>query len=140
MLATRKHVASKALADDWPSDYRDQFWSAYPHKVGKSAAIKRLERARKEGIGFAGLMRGLHGYTTTKPPDRPWCNPLTWLNQGRWDDEPAPQAQQQLTEFQRGRNETKDILDDLDRYATGSGGGGEADTRLLPGNSSKRSA
>ncbi len=43
-----------------------------------------------------------------------------------------------LTEFQRGRNETKDILNDLENFATGSSGSGQADTRLLPGNPGKR--
>lgn len=28
-------------------------------------------------------------YIATKPPDRNWCNPATWLNQERWRDEPA---------------------------------------------------
>lgn len=44
-----------------------------------------------------------------------------------------------LTEFQRGRNETKDILNDLENFATGSSGSGQRDTRLLPGNTGERS-
>jgi Ni/Co efflux regulator RcnB len=43
------------------------------------------------------------------------------------------------SEFQRSRNETKDILNDLDNFAAGSRSGGEANTRLLPGNSGERS-
>jgi len=35
------------------------------------------------------LMAGLDRYKHTKPPDREWCNPATWLNQGRWNDAPA---------------------------------------------------
>jgi hypothetical protein len=45
----------------------------------------------------------------------------------------------QLTEFQRGRNETKDILNDLDNFAAGGSGSRQENPRLLPGNSGERS-
>jgi hypothetical protein len=48
---------------------------------------------------------------------------------------PAPARP--LTEFQRGRRETKEILDDLESFATGGGYGCQNDPRLLPGNSSE---
>lgn len=35
------------------------------------------------------LMAGLRRYVA-KTDDRPWSNPATWLNQDRWDDQPAP--------------------------------------------------
>jgi hypothetical protein len=41
-------------------------------------------------VDQATLLAALRRYVDTKPPDRHWCNPATWLNQGRWDDEPAP--------------------------------------------------
>ena len=63
------------------------FWHEYPHKVGKKAAHASFLKARKT-IDFAALMAALTAYTN-KTDDRPWCNPATWLNQGRWDDEPA---------------------------------------------------
>lgn len=40
-----------------------------------------------------------------------------------------------LTAFQQRRQETKDILDDLDNFARNSSQGGEAHPRLLPGHS-----
>jgi hypothetical protein len=67
----------------------DEFWKLYPHKVGKDAARPAFEKARKSGrVAFPDLMAGLRSYTT-KTDDRPWCNPSTWLNQGRWQDQPA---------------------------------------------------
>jgi hypothetical protein len=74
----------------WPSSYREDFWQKYPHKVGKAAAFKSLERiwhskARPE---FAELMAALERYVN-KTDDRHWCNPATWLNQERWSDQPA---------------------------------------------------
>jgi hypothetical protein len=74
----------------WPSDFREQFWGAYPHKIGKADAIHKLERVGKSGqIGFDAMMSALFRYAN-KTDDRPWCNPATWLNQGRWLDSPSP--------------------------------------------------
>jgi hypothetical protein len=70
-----------------------EFWTKYPHKVGKEgrggahAAFKAAHKAGK--VSWGDLMAGLDRYIATKPPDRPWCNPTTWLNQGRWADQPA---------------------------------------------------
>lgn len=44
-----------------------------------------------------------------------------------------------LTAFQQSRQQTRDILDDLDNFAGRSGQGGEADIGVLPGNSGQRS-
>jgi hypothetical protein len=35
------------------------------------------------------IMAGLRRYVASKPADRPWLNPATFLNQDRWADEPA---------------------------------------------------
>lgn len=68
----------------------DEFWIAYPHKVGKDAAERAFEKVRKSGrVQFSGLMAGLEAYKASKAHDRAWCNPATWLNQGRWQDQPA---------------------------------------------------
>jgi hypothetical protein len=44
---------------------------------------------RASGVELETLIRARDRYIATKPPDRPWCNPATWLNQERWLDEPA---------------------------------------------------
>jgi hypothetical protein len=80
-------------ASDWPSDYRQKFWEKYPHKVGKAAALAKLERAAKTGrVTFENLMAGLDRYVH-KTDDRPWCNPATWIHQDRWLDQPAAPAE-----------------------------------------------
>jgi hypothetical protein len=38
------------------------------------------------------MLAGLKSYIDTKPADRPWLNPATWLNGCRWDDKPAAVA------------------------------------------------
>ena len=69
-------------------DFEGEFWPDYPHKVGKPDALKAFIRARKSH-SMAMIMTGLAGYKRTKPDDRPWLNPATFLNQERFNDQPA---------------------------------------------------
>jgi hypothetical protein len=80
--------ASERAPSDFPHDaFESHFWPAYPNKVGKSAASSKFEAIRKGGkVSFEAIMAGVDAYTRFKPPEREWCNPLTWLNQGRWND------------------------------------------------------
>ena len=81
---------TKALPPNPPTggaDF-DSWWDAYPHKVGKKAARKAYSVARKQADA-ATLLAGVAAYVSSKPQDRQWCNPATWLNQGRWEDQPA---------------------------------------------------
>lgn len=64
------------------------FWQGNKHKVGIAAAKKAFVKARQRAP-FEEIMDGLGRYIRDKPPDRPWCNPSTWLNQDRWKDQPA---------------------------------------------------
>lgn len=77
---------------DWPVDAFEQFWKKYPHKVGKRAAVKAFAPAKRTGVAWARVIFALDRYIAEKPADRAWCNPATWLNGGRWDDEPAALA------------------------------------------------
>lgn len=69
------------------------FWQAYPRKVGKDAAAKAFAKAMGRiteddplAVILAGIERALPGWTD--PDFTP--HPATWLNAGRWDDEPPP--------------------------------------------------
>lgn len=64
----------------------EQFWEIYPNRVGKKAAAKAFICASRRAP-FEKIIAGLEKYVA-KTDDRPWCNPATWLNQDRWDDEP----------------------------------------------------
>lgn len=67
----------------------ETWWSAYPHKVGKGAARKAFQAARRKAP-FGDLFQAVQRYeaqlkqTNASPP----CNPATWLNQERWNDQP----------------------------------------------------
>lgn len=84
-------VARETNPAGWPIDAFDQFYRKFPHKVGKQAALKAFAKAKRSAKAppFSKIITALDQYIASKPPDRSWCNPATWLNEGRWDDEPA---------------------------------------------------
>jgi len=79
-----KVASRETFQSEW-----DQFYARYPHKVGKQAALKAFAKVMRAGVPLARILSALDRYIAEKPPDRSWCNPATWLNEGRYDDEPA---------------------------------------------------
>ena len=69
----------------------ETWWEAYPHKIGKGAALKAFEVASRLA-SLNDLIHGVERYILEKPPDREWCNPAKWLIESRWLDKPAPVA------------------------------------------------
>jgi hypothetical protein len=68
----------------------DSFWKNYPKKVGKEAARKAFAKALKITdvnrimVGLEALRIEVAGKDPKFTP-----HPSTWLNEGRWDDEPV---------------------------------------------------
>lgn len=85
---SKKETREAALASDF--EFED-FWNLWPNKVGKPAALKAFVSARKRA-GLDAIVDGVFAYIRDKPPDRPWLNPATFLNQNRWEDQPAKVA------------------------------------------------
>jgi hypothetical protein len=85
----------------------EDFWIAYPNKVGKAAARKAFASALTRA-SIEEIADGLGRYCA-KTDDRPWCHPTTWLNQDRWLDEPAepPPKQERLSARERGRDDVR---------------------------------
>ena len=73
-------------------DRFDEFWAAYPHKVGKIKARDAYAKAMKQRYSHDDIMAGLERYKTTKEDWRAWKHPAPWLNAGMWMDEPATKA------------------------------------------------
>lgn len=93
----KKERARGALAPGWPDDYAEVFWEAFPNKVGKQDAFRKLEKLAKAGaVQFSELMEALRRYAN-KTDDRPFCNPATWIHQGRWTDVPATNSNAKRT-------------------------------------------
>lgn len=67
----------------------ERFWMAWPNKTGKPAAVKAFFKVWRETDA---IIAGVNRYIRDKPADRPWLNPSTFLNQRRWEDQPAPVA------------------------------------------------
>ncbi|MDE8648154.1 hypothetical protein PXH69_24610 [Rhodococcus qingshengii] len=69
-----------------------EWWTAYPRKVGKAAAKKAFEKALKK-IEWPELHSAVIRFSADPnlPTDKNFIpHPSTWLNEGRWDDEPLP--------------------------------------------------
>ena len=80
----------RAPKPGFPTAAFEVWYDGYPHKVGRAAAEKAFERVFNSGQATLDqLVAGRDAYIATKPPDRNWCNPATWLNESRWLDKPA---------------------------------------------------
>lgn len=68
----------------------DAFWSIYPRKVAKQAALKAWEKALQVADAQT-ITEGARRYADD-PNRHPsyTAHPATWLNAHRWDDEPLP--------------------------------------------------
>lgn len=75
------------------SDGFDRFWEAYPKKVGKEAARKAFKQVKAplESL-LTAIERQKCGDQWTTENGRFIPNPVTWLNQERWQDEVSPPA------------------------------------------------
>lgn len=68
----------------------DTFWLTFPRREGKSAAKKKWDALVKT-VGADVLIAGAVRYRDDPNRDPAYtCHPATWLNQGRWEDEPLP--------------------------------------------------
>lgn len=75
---------------DWPADYREQFWTLYPRRLEKKAALSKLEAIKRGGrVTWQIFKAGLERYAAYSRgvEARFIKHPTTWLNRGCWDDE-----------------------------------------------------
>lgn len=88
--AIASHPERRSGVHRFPPGF-DEFWAAYPRKVGKDAAAKAFAK-RRVGVGLLAQM--LAAISTQKTGEQ-WRrdggqfipHPATWLNEGRWQDE-----------------------------------------------------
>ena len=84
-------VLSSPPGAEPPTDLFDEFWKAYPNKVGKDAARKAFEKRKPARPLLDAMLAAIAIQRTTKQ----WTDnggqyiphPSTWLNEGRWQDE-----------------------------------------------------
>jgi uncharacterized protein YdaU (DUF1376 family) len=88
---------SPPVGDEHPLDrVFEEFWAAFPpgRKQGKGTARDLFGqivsgRHRKRRAKAADLIEAAKRYAATKPDPQYTPAPTTWLNQGRWEDEPT---------------------------------------------------
>jgi hypothetical protein len=80
----------------------EQFWLAYPKKVGKKDALQAWKRA-KDKPPLVDMVQAIdkarQGEQWTKENGQFIPNPSTWLNQGRWADEPLAKRPSTMDAF-----------------------------------------
>lgn len=79
------HLRSKSYTEEF-----EQFWSAYPKKIGKKAAQKAFQHiSDRPAIStlLEALAQAKKSYQWSKDSGQFIPYPVTWLNQGRWDDQ-----------------------------------------------------
>lgn len=72
----------------------DEFWQAYPRKVGKDAARKAFDRRKVSRVVLEQMISAIESQRNSAQ----WLrdggqyipHPATWVNEGRWQDEEAP--------------------------------------------------
>lgn len=87
-MAAMRAATDASLSDE----FENQFWPAYPRKVGKNAALTTYRRVRRGGVTVDDVMAGLRRFVQEKANTeaRFIAHASTWLNAGRWADEPDP--------------------------------------------------
>jgi hypothetical protein len=68
----------------------EAFWQSFPNRVGRDRAEKAFKQVWASGVDLDILIVAAKRYAASKPAKREWLNPSTWLNDRRWNDEPAP--------------------------------------------------
>lgn len=84
-----KEEALRGLNEDFAA-----WWKLYPNKVGRPVAMKAFAKARK-AADQSTLLNATERYVErlARPNAPNPCNPATWLNQERWNDQPMQQTE-----------------------------------------------
>jgi uncharacterized protein YdaU (DUF1376 family) len=103
----------------------EEFWKNYPRKTGKPVAEKKFKSLKLTGQELEKLQAAVKNlaaqaeagkFTGEKSPLQFCPNPLTWLNQGRYLDEPEPQGDNTPQGNQYGTHEaTEAEIAELER-------------------------
>jgi hypothetical protein len=87
-LDKKKPSRAAALVNKYVDDGFNQFWEAYPKKVGRDAALKSWEKVKPpidDVIYSLAWQKKTEQWSKNNGQYIP--NPSTYLNQGRWKDE-----------------------------------------------------
>ena len=87
-ISKEEHL--KEIYGDWLEAF-NEFWSIYPRKVGKVAAQRAFQKACMTLGDPKPILVGVTRYRDDpNRVDAFTAHPTSWLNAGRWEDEPLP--------------------------------------------------
>ena len=95
-----------------------KFWDSWPYKVGKVDAERAFAKVSCEADA---IIQGVERYISSKPHDRRWMNPATFLNGRRWEDSPATSSQSQTQASITSRRNAPDSMDVYRRFGVDLG-------------------
>lgn len=91
----------------------EEFWSAYPRKVGKKAAEVTWKKIRPDSELHDRIIAAVNSAKKTDQWQREGGrfipNPATWLNQGRWDDEYGEEVRSGETRRDTAQGDSRDL-------------------------------
>lgn len=87
-----RDIVEGPLTPENDPDRFQEFWRAYPRRVGKGTARKAWAKALKNGADAGVMIAAAKQFAVWKKhTEARWIpHPATWLNAERWDDEPDP--------------------------------------------------
>jgi hypothetical protein len=92
MPREKEREKDKSRADALITNDFDEWYSTYPKKVGRPAALTKYKTARKK-TNAETLLTGARLMAAAYATDKTYCpNPATWLHQERWNDEQQQQS------------------------------------------------
>lgn len=98
--------------DVYSERFKD-FWAAYPKKIGKDAALKAFMKRKPSAELLSKMIAAIEWQSQTdqwkKDGGQYIPNPATWLNQGRWEDEPLTPTVSQNANINRNPNASPNI-------------------------------
>lgn len=101
-----------SLLESLPGSF-DRFYEAFPRKVGRLKAEAAFTIAVKNGTPAHVLVEAARRFANDPnlPSDKQFIvHPATWLNQGRWGDEPLPPRVQQAPRKQPSYVSNLDVV------------------------------
>lgn len=84
--------SARAEQRRWADEAFAEFWAIYPRRVGKIAARKAWDKARPTPELLEKIKNALSWQVEDWDDPQFIPYPKTWINQGRWDDEPPQRA------------------------------------------------
>jgi hypothetical protein len=80
----------KAILSQHQAERFARFWTAYPRKTGRGAAERWWDRHKPDDALLGLILQAVEAHKTCETWRRGFVpHPTTWLNQRRWQDEPA---------------------------------------------------